>query len=62
MNSGAIAQRALIFAPRGRDAGAAYLADFVEEMKASGFVAETLARNKVVGATVATRENAGGGR
>jgi len=48
--------------PRGRDAGAAYLADFVEEMKASGFVAEALARNKVVGATVATRENAGGGR
>jgi polar amino acid transport system substrate-binding protein len=48
--------------PRGRDAGAAYLTDFVEEMKASGFVAEALARNKVVGATVATRENAGGGR
>ncbi len=48
--------------PRGRDAGAAYLTDFVEEMKASGFVTEALARNKVVGATVATRENAGGGR
>ena len=48
--------------PRGRDAGAAYLTDFVEEMKASGFVAEALARNKVVGATVATRENAGGDR
>ena len=49
-------------APRGREAGAAYLTDFVEEMKTSGFVAEALARNKVVGATVATRENAGGGR
>ena len=49
-------------APRGREAGAAYLTDFVEEMKASGFVAEALARNKVVGATVATRENAGGDR
>ena len=51
-----------IGAPRGREAGAAYLTDFVEEMKTSGFVAEALARNKVVGATVATRENAGGDR
>ena len=32
------------------------------EMKASGFVAEALARNKIVGATVATRESAGGDR
>src|SRR5207237_4469850 len=28
--------------PRGRDAGARYLRDFVEEMKASGFVAKRL--------------------
>jgi polar amino acid transport system substrate-binding protein len=48
--------------PRGRDAGAKYLSDFVEEMKASGFVADALARNKIVGATVATRESAGGDR
>jgi len=39
--------------PRGREAGAVYLADFVEEMKASGFVAEALARNRIVGAAVA---------
>jgi polar amino acid transport system substrate-binding protein len=39
--------------PRGRDAGARWLAAFVEEMKASGFVAESLARNRTVGASVA---------
>jgi polar amino acid transport system substrate-binding protein len=39
--------------PRGRDAGAAYLAGFVEEMKASGFVALSLARNRAAGASVA---------
>ena len=30
--------------PKGRDAGAAYLRAFVEEMKASGFVAQAIAR------------------
>ena len=39
-------------ASRGAQAGAA-LATFVEEMKASGFVAEALARHKVHGASVA---------
>ena len=39
--------------PRGRDAGARYLSDFVEEMKASGFVAAAIARNRAMGATVA---------
>jgi len=39
--------------PRGRDAGARWLTEFVEEMKGSGFVAESLARNRAVGATVA---------
>jgi polar amino acid transport system substrate-binding protein len=39
--------------PRGRDAGAKYLAAFVEEMKASGFVAESLKRHKIEGAVVA---------
>jgi polar amino acid transport system substrate-binding protein len=39
--------------PRGRDAGAKYLAAFVEEMKASGFVAEALKRHKIEGALVA---------
>jgi polar amino acid transport system substrate-binding protein len=38
---------------KGRDAGAAYLRDFVEEMKASGFVAQSLARHKIEGAAVA---------
>ena len=39
--------------PQGRAAGAEYLRDFVEEMKASGFVAQSLARNKIEGAAVA---------
>jgi polar amino acid transport system substrate-binding protein len=39
--------------PRGRDAGAGYVHDFIEEMKATGFVAQSLARHKVEGAAVA---------
>ena len=39
--------------PRGRDAGARHLSDFVEEMKASGFIAAAIARNRAIGATVA---------
>ena len=42
--------------PRGRDAAAAFLGTFIEEMKASGFVAEALARNRVEGASVAPLE------
>ncbi len=39
--------------PRGREAGARTLARFVEEMKASGFVARALERHGVEGAAVA---------
>ena len=39
--------------PKGRDAGLVYLKAFVEDMKASGFVAQAIARNRVDGATVA---------
>ena len=39
--------------PRGRAAGAAYLREFIEEMKASGFIAESLRRHGVDGAVVA---------
>lgn len=39
--------------PRGRDVGARYLQDFIEEMKASGFVAEALKRSGQGDATVA---------
>jgi polar amino acid transport system substrate-binding protein len=39
--------------PRGRDAGAAYLRAFVEEMKASGFVAKGLKASGQTEATVA---------
>jgi len=39
--------------PRGRDAGVKYLSAFVEEMKASGFVAQALARHGIQGAAVA---------
>ena len=38
---------------RERGAGAAYLRDFIEEMKASGFVADALARHRIEGAGVA---------
>ena len=40
--------------PKGRDAALAYLDAFVEEMKASGFVAQALARHRIEGAAVAT--------
>ena len=39
--------------PRGRDKGARHLFDFVEEMKATGFVARSLAANRIEGASVA---------
>jgi polar amino acid transport system substrate-binding protein len=39
--------------PKGREAGARYLSAFVEEMKASGFVAAALARHGIEGAAVA---------
>jgi polar amino acid transport system substrate-binding protein len=40
--------------PKGREAGAKYLGDFVEDMKASGFVARALARHGIEGAAVAS--------
>lgn len=39
--------------PKGRDASLKYLTSFVEEMKASGFVAQALARHGIEGAAVA---------
>jgi polar amino acid transport system substrate-binding protein len=39
--------------PNGRDIGAKYLRNFVEEMKASGFVAEALKRSNQPDAAVA---------
>jgi polar amino acid transport system substrate-binding protein len=39
--------------PRGRAEAAAYLRDFIEEMKASGFVAEAFVRNRIEGASIA---------
>ena len=39
--------------PKGREAGARYLTAFIEEMKASGFVAASLSRHGVEGALVA---------
>lgn len=39
--------------PKGKPAGAKYLVDFVEEMKASGFVAASLSRHQIEGAVVA---------
>jgi len=43
--------------PKGRDAGAAYLARYVEEMKASGFIAEALTRSGQSAALVAPPAN-----
>jgi polar amino acid transport system substrate-binding protein len=42
--------------PQGRPAGAAFLREFVEEMKASGFVADALRRSGQMDATVAPAE------
>jgi polar amino acid transport system substrate-binding protein len=39
--------------PKGRDAGAKYLREFVEDVKASGFVARSIAENGVRGVSVA---------
>ncbi len=39
--------------PKGRAAGARYLAEFIEEMKASGFVANALTRHGIAGAAIA---------
>jgi polar amino acid transport system substrate-binding protein len=39
--------------PRSREAAHAYLVDFIEEMKRSGFVAEALSRHGIKGAAVA---------
>jgi polar amino acid transport system substrate-binding protein len=39
--------------PRGRHAAQAWLSDFIEEMKASGFVAQALQRHGIQGAAVA---------
>ncbi len=41
--------------PKGRPAGARYVGEFVESVKASGFVAESLKRNAIEGAAVAPR-------
>jgi polar amino acid transport system substrate-binding protein len=39
--------------PKARQAGATYLRAFVEAVKASGFVAEAIARNNAQGVSVA---------
>jgi polar amino acid transport system substrate-binding protein len=39
--------------PRERDTGARYLRAFIDEMKASGFVAQAFARNRIEGASMA---------
>lgn len=39
--------------PRGHDAGASYLREFVEDVKATGLVARTIAKNGVRGVSVA---------
>ena len=41
--------------PKGREAGARYVTAFIEDMKASGFVAAALARHGIEGAAVAPR-------
>ncbi len=41
--------------PKGRAAGAKYLGEFVEDIKATGLVAKTIEKNKVRGLSVAAR-------
>ena len=41
--------------PKGRAAAAGYLREFAEDVKASGFVAQAIARNAVRGVSVAPR-------
>ena len=43
---------------KGKDAGARYVREFIEEMKASGFVARALERHGIQGAAVAPRGDA----
>jgi polar amino acid transport system substrate-binding protein len=47
------AMQQAIGTPRGRDAAAAYLHDFVEDVKASGFVAKAIAATAAQGVSVA---------
>jgi len=42
--------------PKGRDAGAAYLRSFVEDVKATGLVAQLIEKNGVRGLTLAAKE------
>jgi polar amino acid transport system substrate-binding protein len=49
--------REAIGTPLGRDAGPRYLKGFIEEMKASGFVAKSLARAGQADAVIAPAEN-----
>jgi polar amino acid transport system substrate-binding protein len=44
--------------PRGRAAGARYLAEFIEDVKASGLVAQWIAKNRIRGLTVAPAASA----
>lgn len=44
-----------IASPKGRDAGAKYVREFIEDVKASGFVARSLEKNGVRGVAVAPR-------
>jgi polar amino acid transport system substrate-binding protein len=41
--------------PKGRPAGAQYLREFIEDVKASGMVAQLIKKNKVRGLTVAAK-------
>jgi polar amino acid transport system substrate-binding protein len=46
--------------PKGRTAAARYVRAFIEDVKASGFVADALKRSNQTSATVAPAERAGG--
>jgi polar amino acid transport system substrate-binding protein len=45
--------RQALATPKSREPAHAYLCDFIEEMKRSGFVADALARHRIKGAAVA---------
>ena len=53
LDGGFTAVQQAIGTPHGREAGAAFLRDFVEEAKSSGLVAQFIARHRVLGLSVA---------
>ena len=55
LDGGFMAIEQTIASPKGRDAAAGYLREFIEDAKASGLVADTIEKHAVRGVSVAPR-------